>query len=129
MEHWKAILTADFSLGQYCFPVLHNTSYRTQWSAIIVYYYIRVYFTVLFYWPEAIHVTFHFLTYWLAKSNFCAIKNHIALSCKINEWNYCHPLICPIHFPKKRSTFSKNFKISKFQKFHKISKILKNSNF
>ena len=40
------------------------------------------------YWPEAIHVTFHFLTYWLAKSNFCAIKNHIALSCKINEWNY-----------------------------------------
>jgi hypothetical protein len=42
----------------------------------------------LFYWPEAIHVTFHFLPYWLAKSNFCAINNHIALSCKINEWNY-----------------------------------------
>jgi hypothetical protein len=35
-----------------------------------------------------IHVTFHFLTYWLARSNFCAINNHIALSCKINEWNY-----------------------------------------
>jgi hypothetical protein len=43
---------------------------------------------LFFYWPEAIHVTFHFLTYWLAKSNFRAIKNHIALSCKINEWNY-----------------------------------------
>ena len=28
---------------------------------------------MFFYWPEAIHVTFHFLTYWLAKSNFCAI--------------------------------------------------------
>ena len=42
MEHWKAILTAALHLGQYCFPVLHNTSYRTQWSAIhvIVYYYM-----------------------------------------------------------------------------------------
>jgi hypothetical protein len=25
---------------------------------------------LFFYWPEAIHMTFHFLTYWLAKSNF-----------------------------------------------------------
>ena len=38
MEHWKAILTVAYGLGQYCFSVLHNTSYRTQWSAIIVYY-------------------------------------------------------------------------------------------
>ena len=29
---------------------------------------------LFFYWPEAIHMTFHFLTYWLAKSNFCAIS-------------------------------------------------------
>jgi hypothetical protein len=43
---------------------------------------------LFFYWPESIHVTFHFLTYWLAKSNFGAIYNHIALLCKINEWNY-----------------------------------------
>jgi hypothetical protein len=35
MEHWKAILTADCGLGQYCFSVLHNI-YYTQWSAIIV---------------------------------------------------------------------------------------------
>ena len=33
MEDWKAILTG---LGQYCFSVLHNTWYPTQWSAIIV---------------------------------------------------------------------------------------------
>jgi hypothetical protein len=26
----KVILTATFGLGQYCFPVLHNTSYRNQ---------------------------------------------------------------------------------------------------
>jgi len=29
-----AILSTAFGLGQYCFSVLHNTSYRTQWSAI-----------------------------------------------------------------------------------------------
>jgi hypothetical protein len=38
MEHWKAILTVTLHLGHYCFSVLHNTSYCTQWSAIIVYY-------------------------------------------------------------------------------------------
>ena len=32
----------DFGLGQYCFSVLHNTSYCTQWSAIIVYYSLAV---------------------------------------------------------------------------------------
>ena len=37
MEHWKAILTAAYGLGQYCFSVLHSTSHRTQWSALIVY--------------------------------------------------------------------------------------------
>jgi hypothetical protein len=30
-----------------------------------------------------LQVLWKFLTYWLAKSNFCAIKNHIALSCHV----------------------------------------------
>ena len=30
VKHWKAILTATFNPGQYCFSVLHSTSYRTQ---------------------------------------------------------------------------------------------------
>ena len=29
--------------------------------------------SLFFYWPEAIHVTFHFLTYWLAKRNLCTL--------------------------------------------------------
>jgi hypothetical protein len=28
-------------------------------------------------------ILWNFLTYWLSKSNFCAIKNHIALSCHL----------------------------------------------
>ena len=36
MEHWKAILTKTEGCGQYCFSVLHNTSYCTKWSAVIV---------------------------------------------------------------------------------------------
>ena len=35
MEHWKAILTKA-RLGQCYLSVLHNTSYCTKWSAIIV---------------------------------------------------------------------------------------------
>ena len=36
MEHWKAILTKVEGRGQYCFSLLHNTSYCTKWSAVIV---------------------------------------------------------------------------------------------
>jgi hypothetical protein len=36
MEHWKAILTEAEWHDQYCFSVLHNTSYCTKWSAVIV---------------------------------------------------------------------------------------------
>ena len=36
MEHWKAILTKAEGHRQYCFSVLHNTSYCTKWSAVIV---------------------------------------------------------------------------------------------
>jgi hypothetical protein len=30
-----------------------------------------------------LQILWNFLTYWLSKSNFCAIKNHIALSCHL----------------------------------------------
>ena len=36
MEHWKSILTKVEGCGQYCFSVLHNTSYCPKWSAVIV---------------------------------------------------------------------------------------------
>jgi hypothetical protein len=32
----------DCGLRQYCFSVLHNTSYRTQWSAVIVWYWSTI---------------------------------------------------------------------------------------
>ena len=36
MEHWKAIYIKVKGHSQYCFSVLHNTSYYTKWSAVIV---------------------------------------------------------------------------------------------
>ena len=88
---WPNYTRFNMSFQCYIFNI-HNAVQMTctYWIAgdSNFFYYIRLYFTVFLYWPEAINVTFHFLTYWLAKSNFCAIKNHIALSCKTNEWNY-----------------------------------------
>ena len=46
MEHWKVILTKAEGHGQYCFSVLHNTSYCTKWSAVIVLLHLT--FPVLF---------------------------------------------------------------------------------
>jgi hypothetical protein len=43
-------------------------------------YYIRLYFTLILNFFEFL---WNFLIYWLAKNNFCAIKNHIALSCHV----------------------------------------------
>jgi hypothetical protein len=81
--------------------------------------------------PEAIHVTFHFLTYWLAKNNFCAINNHIALSCKINEWNYvareCNMVFyCrEIAFCEIFETFWKFYHFEFFWNSMKFLKVLK----
>ena len=36
MEPWKAILTKAKGRSQYCFSVLHNSSYCTKFSAVIV---------------------------------------------------------------------------------------------
>jgi hypothetical protein len=100
-------------LVQYCCTLLHKSSYWSRSSAVIVYYYIRLYFTVFlltrsntrdipfsnilitlknffenfellkksFFKFYNFEILWNFLTYWLAKSNFCAIKKHIALSC------------------------------------------------
>ena len=38
---------------------------------------------MIFKFFENFQILWNFLTYWLAKSNFCAIKNHIALSCHV----------------------------------------------
>ena len=42
-------------------------------------------FKLFFYFDnfDNFDILWNFLTYWLAKSNFCAIKNHIALSCHV----------------------------------------------
>ena len=83
---------------------------------------------LFFYWPEAIHVIFHFLTYWLAKNNFCAIKKHIAFSCKINERNYVARECNMVFYCTEISKIKKKIKMFiKFQKFHTISKFSKNS--
>jgi hypothetical protein len=39
----------------------------------------------LFYWPEAIHVIFHFLTYWLAKKQFLCNKRAYCTLVQ-NQW-------------------------------------------
>jgi hypothetical protein len=54
------------SRGQYCCTLLHKTSYWSSNKALFNYNY------EIF---ESFEILWNFLTYWLAKSNFCAIKN------------------------------------------------------
>jgi hypothetical protein len=49
--------------------------------------YIFLFFNfMIFKFFENFQILWNFLTYWLAKSNFCAIKKHIALSCHVISW-------------------------------------------
>jgi hypothetical protein len=88
-------------LVQYCCTLLHRTSYWSRSSAVIerdqyesLIFILHKFFNIIIWtlrfrnFMKTEIFEFHFLTYWLAKSNFCAIKTHIALSCKINEWNF-----------------------------------------
>ena len=107
---------------QYCCTLLHETSYWSSSSVVIVLLHIRLYFTIIsifyenfetfwkfyyfeFFWNimkflkvlkfyenlefekklnfKKFLKFWNFLAYRLAKSNFCAIKNHIALSCHV----------------------------------------------
>jgi hypothetical protein len=93
---------------QYCCTLLHKTSYWSSSSVVFVllhkalfYYNFWNFLKILSFWIflksyeifESLEILWkfeikifflwNFLTYWLAKSNFCAIKNHITLSCHV----------------------------------------------
>ena len=72
---------------QYCCTLLHKTSYWSSSSVVIVLLHTALfYFNFDIIWNlmkflkvlkfyENFEILWIFLTYWLAKSNFCAIKN------------------------------------------------------
>ena len=59
------------------FSKFSNLKKKMNFNFLIFFYFI------IFQFFENFPILFHFLTYWLAKINFCAIKNHIALSCHV----------------------------------------------
>jgi hypothetical protein len=89
------------NIEQYCCTLLHKASYWSSSSVVIVllhkalFYYnfkkfwkfwnLMKFLKVLKFYEnfESFEILWNFLTYWLAKSNFCEIKNHIALSCHV----------------------------------------------
>jgi hypothetical protein len=99
-----------WSRVQYRCTLLHLTSYWSSSSVVIVllhtalfyfnfeilwklwnfwkFYHFEIFWNLMKFLKvlklfENFEILWNFLTYWLAKSNFCAIKNHIALSCHI----------------------------------------------
>ena len=80
MEHWKAILTVVFGLCQYCFSVLHNTSYRTQWNAIIVWYWSTIHINwsvlLLYFRLHDVYVHLIWMICFCRPCNFFVIRWH-----------------------------------------------------
>ena len=79
MEHWKAILTKAEGRGQYCFSVLHNTSYCTNWSSVIVLLHLT-------------HLSLFFLCIWIFRDFFLNSKAPELI--QLISYNTCTNSVC-----------------------------------